>query len=65
MGFVEIQAFSTCRCCLGSSEDVMDNIFDYTFDDIPLQDILSSVAPVSLFADDGKLIFDYSSFQYV
>lgn len=60
VGFVEIQGLPTCRCCLASSEEVMDNIFDCTFDDIPLQDILSNVAPVSMFADDGEFNFDPS-----
>lgn len=44
----------TCRCCLLSSEDQMDNIFDCMFEDIDFQELLTVVTAVLIFQDDGK-----------
>jgi hypothetical protein len=57
VGFIEVDEILesfTCRCCLSQSEDVIDNIFECNFEGIPLQEILSIVASVSIFAEDGE-----------
>lgn len=64
--FIEIEEISesfTCRCCILKSEEQMDNIFDCIYENIDLQELLSIVAPVSIFPNDGEIRKSYSKFK--
>lgn len=54
----EIAKFCSCRCCLALSENQMDNISECFFEDLPLQEILSIIAPVPVI--DGEIISLFS-----
>lgn len=54
--FEEVGESNVCRCCFSFSNERMDNLFELSFEDLELHEILNLIAPVSIEVDDGKEI---------
>jgi hypothetical protein len=54
ISFIEEGYSFTCRCCLVLSDIPMDSIFECSYEDVELQEILSIVSALSVFGEDGK-----------